>query len=187
MRGGRQPDGALYRRLLGARFEMLPAPVRGLHDVTETAVWAGRADVERGSSWASRLLAALFSLPPNGKDQPLRVTFEPRDGGEIWTRAFGAREFRSLQFEKHGLLRERVGPSCLVFALDASAEGLALRLLDVLVLGIPLPRMLHPCVRTMESERDGRYRFEVSSRLPLIGLLVRYAGWLERADARSSA
>jgi len=187
VRGGRQPDGALYRRLLGARFEMLPAPVRGLHDVTETAVWAGRADVERGSSWASRLLAVLFSLPPDGKDQPLRVTFEPRDGAEVWTRAFGLREFRSVQFEKHGLLRERVGPSCLVFALDVSAEGLALRLLDLLVLGIPLPRILHPCVRTLESERDGRYRFEVSSHLPLIGLLVRYAGWLERAEGPASA
>lgn len=133
------------------------------------------------------MLAALFSLPPDGKDQPLHVTFEPRNGREIWTRAFGAREFRSVQFEKHGMLRERVGPTCLVFALDASAEGLALRLLGVLVLGVPMPRMLHPCVRTMESETDGRYRFEVSSHLPLGGLLVRYAGWLERAEVPASA
>lgn len=187
MRDGGQRDVALYRRLLGARFEVLPAQVRELHDVTETAVWVGRADVERGSSGVSRLLAKLFSLPPDGKDQALRVMFEPRDGGEVWTRAFGAREFRSVQFERRGLLRERVGPSCLVFTLDVSAEGLALRLLDVLVLGIPMPRMLHPCVRTLESEKDGRYRFEVSSHLPLIGLLVRYAGWLERAEAASSA
>jgi hypothetical protein len=187
VRNGEQRAEALYRRLLGARFEALPARVRELHDLTGSAVWAGRADVERGASWAGRLLAALFSLPPDGKDQPLRVMFEPHGGREIWTRAFGAREFRSVQFEKHGLLRERVGPSCLVFALDASAEGLALRLLDVLVLGIPMPRMLHPCVRTIESERDGLYRFEVSSHLPLGGLLVRYAGWLERADVPSSA
>jgi hypothetical protein len=187
VRDGGQPYVALYRRLLGGRFDELPPRVRELHDLTGTAVWVGRADVERGASWASRLLARLFSLPPDGKDQPLRVTFEPRDGAEVWTRAFGAREFRSLQFEKHGLLRERVGPSSLVFALDVSAEGLALRLLDVLVLGIPLPRILHPCVRTLESEREGLYRFEVSSHLPLIGLLVRYAGWLERAGTPSSA
>ncbi len=187
MRDGGQPDGALYRRLLGARFEALPARVRELHDVTTTAAWVGRADVERGASWASRLLAKLFSLPPDGNDQPLRVTFEPRDGAEVWTRSFGARQFRSLQFEKHGLLRERVGLSCLIFALDVSAEGLALRLLDVLVLGIALPRIFHPCVHTLERERDDLYRFEVSSHLPLVGLLVRYAGWLERVEAPASA
>ena len=80
-----------------------------------------------------------------------------------------------------------IGTSCLVFALDASAEGLALRLLDVLVLGIPMPRMLHPRVRTFESERDGRYRFEARRTCRLVGLLVRYAGWLERADVPASA
>ena len=184
--GGQRPL-ALYRRLLGGRFEALPAKVRELHDVTETAVWVGRADVERGASWASRLLAMLLSLPPHGKDQPLRVTFEPRDGAEVWTRAFGARQFRSVQFEKDGLLRERVGPGCLVFALDVTADGLGLRLLDVLVLGVALPRILHPCVRTLESEGEGLYRFEVSSQLPWGGLLVRYAGWLERVAARASA
>jgi hypothetical protein len=47
-------------------------------------------------------------------------------------------------------------------------------------LGVPLPRRLHPRVRTLESERDGRYRFEVEAHLPLLGLLVRYTGWLER-------
>ena len=35
-----------------------------------------------------------------------------------------------------------------------------------------------PDRRTFEGERDGRYHFEVESRLPLIGLLVRYGGWL---------
>ena len=43
-----------------------------------------------------------------------------------------------------------------------------------------MPHMLHPAVRTFESERDGRYHFEVEAHLPLVGLLVRYSGWLER-------
>jgi hypothetical protein len=56
----------------------------------------------------------------------------------------------------------------------------------VRVLSIPLPRRLHPCVRTFENQRDGRYRFEVEAHLPLVGLLVRYAGWLERAAGPSA-
>ena len=46
---------------------------------------------------------------------------------------------------------------------------------------VPLPRVLHPSVRTFEHERDGRYCFEVEAHLPLSGLLIRYGGWLQRA------
>jgi hypothetical protein len=177
---------ALYRSLLGERFDMLPARVRELHDLTEPAVWIGRADVERGRSWVARVLATLFSLPPDGKDQPLRVSFVPGNGQEQWTREFGARTFRSVQFESSGLLSERIGMSCLISALEASPDGLALRLQGMRVLGISLPRALHLRVRTFESEQDGRYRFEAEAHLPVVGLLVRYAGWLERATAPSA-
>jgi hypothetical protein len=180
------PEISLYRRLLGGRFDVLPARVCELHDLEEPAVWVGRADVERGRSWFARAVAALFSLAPDGKDQPLRVSFTPCHGQEVWLRRFGARTFRSVQFESHGLLAERIGVSCLMSALEVSSDGLVLRLQDVRVLGISLPRMLHPRVHTFESERAGRYRFEAQAHLPLAGLLVRYAGWLERAGAPSA-
>jgi hypothetical protein len=171
----------LYRRLLGARFEALPPRVRELHDLEGPQVWTGRADVEQGASWAARAAAGLFSLPPAGPDQPLYVAFEPVAGREVWTRTFGRSVFRSLQYERGGRLFERVGPISLVFALDASPDGLSLGLTGVRLLGVPLPHLLHPTVHTFECERDGRYRFEVESRLPLVGLLVRYSGWLEKA------
>ena len=147
-------------------------------------MWIGRADVERGRSCAlPASLAALFSLPPDGKDQPLRVSFVPGNGQEAWTREFGAREFRSIQFESDGLLVERIGVELPgVRAGSVSPKGWRCGCTDVRVLGIPLPRMLHPRVRTFESEQDGRYRFEAEAHLPLVGLLVRYAGWLERAE-----
>lgn len=171
----------LYRRLLGPAFDTLPARVRELHDVTATVVWTGRADVERGGSLISRLAGAISGLPPAGRDQPLSVTFTPAGGRETWTRRFGDATFRSLQYEKGGLLRERVGPSTFLFALEASPAGLALVLRGMRVLGVPLPRVLQPSIRTFERERDGRYHFEVEARLPLAGLLVRYGGWLEPA------
>jgi Domain of unknown function (DUF4166) len=181
-----QQEPSLYRGLLGARFDVLPARVRELHDVTETAVWVGRADVERGRAWFARMVAALLSLPPDGRDQRLQVSFEPDAGREVWTRAFGAHQFRSVQFRSDGLLGERIGAVSAVSALDASDEGLTLHLRKVLVLGIALPRGLHPSMRTFESQRDGRYRFEVEVHLPVGGLLVRYAGWLERAGSPSA-
>jgi hypothetical protein len=170
----------LYRRLLGARFAELPTRVAELHDVKAVSVWRGRADVERGRSLAARAVASLFGLPPAGRDQPLEVTFTPDGGTEVWTRRFGDAVFRSLQYARRGLLRERVGPTTFVFALDVSPPGLALVLEGVRFAGVPLPRLLAPKLRTLESERDGRYRFEVEAHLPLLGLVVRYAGWLEQ-------
>jgi hypothetical protein len=172
----------LYRRLLGPKFDMLPARVRELHDLSAPATWHGRADVERGPSWVARAMATLLSFPAPGRDQPLSVSFTPDAGREIWTRRFGETVFPSLQYAQGDRLFERVGPSSLVFALDVSPDGLSLILSGVRFLGIPLPRMLHPDVRTLESERDGRYRFEVEATLPLIGLLVRYSGWLEKVS-----
>lgn len=169
----------LYRRVLGAGFDALPARVRELHDLHGPSVWVGVANVERGRSLVSRLAALASGLPPEGRDQPLRVTFEPVGGKETWSRQFGSAPFRSVQYQRGGFLLERVGPTTFVFSALASPEGLALRLDGFRLLGVPLPRLLHPAVRTFESERDGRYHFEVEARLPLFGLLVRYAGWLQ--------
>jgi hypothetical protein len=175
----------LYRRLLGPAFDRLPQRVRELHDFTGVSIWEGRAGVERGHSLAARIAAALTSLPPEGDNQPLRVTFRARDEQEIWGRQFGAAIFRSVQYRSGGLLHERVGPTTFVFTPLASEDGLTLRLDGFRLLGVPLPRALHPVVRTFEHEQEGRYHFEVEAHLPLFGLLIRYAGWLERAIVRS--
>lgn len=177
----------LYRRLLGPDFERVPQRVRELHDFTGVSIWDGRADVERGRSLAARIAAALTSLPPGGDDQPLRVTFHAIAEREIWARQFGSALFRSVQYENGGLLHERVGPTTFVFTPRVSEEGLVLRLDGFRVLGVPLPRALHPTVHTFEREQGGRYRFEVEAHLPLFGLLIRYAGWLERIPTRIPA
>jgi uncharacterized protein DUF4166 len=170
----------LYRRVLGARFAVLPKRVRELHELEAASQWTGMASVERGRSRLSRLAAWLAGLPPDGQDQVLCVTFEPIGGHEIWTRRFGEVRFRSVQYERGGFLCERAGPSMFVFTPVASGSGLALRLDGFRLLGLPLPRRLHPQVRTWECEREGRYRFEVEARMPLAGLIIRYDGWLVR-------
>jgi hypothetical protein len=170
----------LYRRLLGAAFDALPARVRELHDLGRLSVWEGRATVERGRSPVARIVAALSSLPPAGDDQPLRVTFAAVGDKEIWARQFGKALFRSVQYERGGLLRERVAFATFVFAVTATPNGLSLRLDGFRLLGIPLPPILHPVVDTFEGERDGRYQFEVEAHLPPFGLLIGYSGWLEQ-------
>lgn len=178
---------SLYDRVLGARFELLPARVRDLHDLGAVSVWSGRATVQRGAHPLARIIAWISGLPPSGRDVPLRVTFTSRAGREQWVRDFGGHAFRSVQYADGDLLCERVGPTTFLFALDASRDGLALRLAGLRLVGVPLPKALHPKVHTFESDAGGRYCFEVESSLPRIGLLVRYAGWLERTADGCSA
>ena len=170
----------LYRRVLGPRFAVLPARVRELHDLEAASQWAGMANLERGRSRLSRLAAWIAGLPPDGCDQALCVTFEPKGAKEIWTRRFGEVRFRSVQYERSGFLCERAGPATFVFTPVASGNGLALRLDGFRLFGLPLPRPVHPSVRTWECECEGRYQFQVEARLPLAGLIIRYAGWLAR-------
>ena len=44
--------------------------------------------------------------------------------------------------------------------------------------GVPLPLALAPRGEAFESADDGRFNFHVEIGLPLIGLIVRYRGWL---------
>jgi hypothetical protein len=46
------------------------------------------------------------------------------------------------------------------------------------VFGIPLPSALAPFGSAFGSAADGRFQFHVEIRLPLIGLVVGYRGWL---------
>ena len=133
-------DQPLYRRLLGERFEQLPARVRELHDVAGTSVWTGRADVERGRSLPSRMVATLFGLPPAGRDQALRVTFEWTATGKSGRARSATRCSARCSTNAAACCNERVGPSTFVFALETSAEGMALKLHGVRFLGVPLPR-----------------------------------------------
>jgi hypothetical protein len=169
----------LYRRVLGVDFDVLPARVRELHDLAKTSVWCGRASVERGRSLPARVAALLTGLPPDGPDQPLVVAFEPDGMAEIWSRRFGRSLFRTVQEMRGGYLCERAGPATFIFTAIASGKGLALGLAGFRLMGLPVPSLLHPTVRTFERESGGRYEFEVEAHLPLFGLLVRYAGWLE--------
>ena len=179
----REGTTPLYRRVLGKRFSQLPQAVRSLHDVDRRRVWSGRADVVRGSSVAARVLATLFSLPPAGRNQPLRVTFAPGGGREVWSRAFGVKVFRSVQSEGAGTLIERVGPVRFTFGLEIAGDiaggALHLRLQRLHVFGLPIPRLLHPSIETRETDNAGRYQFDVKSSLPRVGILVHYTGWLE--------
>jgi hypothetical protein len=169
----------LFARLLGSQFDELPPRVLKLHARATSHAYEGRADVERGTGLLSRFMGAATRLPSTKTDQPLRVTIEPTPNGERWTRTFADHAMPSRLWDADGLLREKLGLATFGFRLDVRDGELTWRIERVSALGIPLPARMFRGVVARESERDGRYRFDVRAELPIVGLLVHYRGWLD--------
>lgn len=174
----------LYARAMGTRFDMLPEAVRAMHEVNGDGGAAGEGSVRRGSHPLARLIGSIMRFPPSG-DYPLHVGFAERGGKECWTRDFGGHRFTSELSRAGDGVAERFGPLRFVFDLPADETGLRMELRRWTAFGIPMPRALGPRIAAREWQEDERFRLEVDVRLPLIGDVVRYTGWLSIEDAVS--
>jgi hypothetical protein len=172
----------LYRRMLDKAYDRMPEPLRRMHDLKSEMSAEGLAQIERGTNWLAHFVAMVMRFPEQGQNVPVRVDFR-RDGDrEIWRRAFGGRSFLSTQEEGQGrferLLCERFGPFAFGLALVLEEGRLKLVVRRWSVFGLPLPRALAPGGDAYEHAADGRFNFRVEIVLPVVGLIVRYRGWL---------
>jgi hypothetical protein len=105
---------------------------------------------------------------------------------ETWTRTFDGKSFKSHQYEGVGrwekLLVERFGPLCFSMEL-VPKEGCRLELVirGWKAFGVPMLLWLCPRSNSFESVETGHFHFNVEISHPLVGLIVNYRGWLERA------
>ncbi|MCD9027016.1 DUF4166 domain-containing protein [Luteimonas sp. BDR2-5] len=169
----------LFQTVLGAPFFRLPETLRALHSVRGDARYAGRASIQRGRGLLARLCGRVAGLPAAMDDVPVTVDFVSGPSGEVWLRSFGTAKMRSRLWHHGGELRERLGPVQLRFALHTWDGMIFWNTTGIRVLGVvPLPARLVADVRCREREHEGRYEFLVEARLPVVGQLIRYEGWL---------
>lgn len=175
---------ALFPALLGERWHQLAVPVQQMHGDTPHVLARGVADVDGASNLPARWLRHLLALPEPGRQQLLEVTIERRGTREIWTRRFAGRQMRSALDRVAGLplLSERLGPITLRFELLRDDKAIDWQLRSAQLFGLPLPRALFGQVQSRSGVEDGRYAFRIDTRLPLLGRLVSYRGWLEIVD-----
>jgi hypothetical protein len=172
---------ALFRTLFAPYDWSLLAPaVRRMHAEGSVVQASGKADVDGETHLMARLLRRLLTLPEPGAGQAIAVTIERYATHERWSRHFlRGRMCSTLRADSHGRLFERLGPITLHFSLYRDGDAIEWQLQGARLLGLPLPRMFCGTVLSRSGMRDGRYAFDVDTRLPGIGRLVAYHGWLE--------
>lgn len=181
----------LMQRVLADDFDALPPAWRRLAEIHDLDHFEGMASVERGSGLASRAIARLFGFPPAADAVVVKVCKHKTRHGETWTRSFADRKFVSHLSRRPddgpGILRERFGPFSFVMRLNAEAGRVSWPVTDWKLLGIPMPNALRPESDTTEdTDAQGRFQFDVSISLPLVGRLVRYRGWLKPANEKQT-
>lgn len=167
--------------VLGDTWNRLALPVQDMHGDASLVRASGAADVEGATHLVARCMRRSLGLPEPGPAQPIEVTIERHGLREIWTRRFARGQMRSV-LDRDGdssLLRERLGPVSFRFAMLFDERAIDWRLQSVRLLGVPLPRWMAGEVTSRSGESDGRYTFHVDVRMPLLGRLVAYRGWLE--------
>lgn len=172
------PFAPIFQQVLGDDFAALPEAIRATHRSAGSSHWQGRARVQRGSGLWPRLIAALFGFPPASDDIPVSVTKTVTAKGEVWTRDFAARRFRSALSASPAGMIERFGPFRFLLGLHVAAGALHFPVRRGWLGPLPLPRWLLPAVAAREYVEAGRFHFDVALSAPLGGAMVRYRGWL---------
>ena len=176
---------SLFARAIGPAFDALPEPIRTLHETTGASVWRGRARVDGAANPPTALAARLFGFPGASEDASAEILIEAGRNRSVWRRRIAGGRFvsRLSSPRSKGRVVERFGPFAFDLTLTPEGETLVYRVAGWRWLGLPMPRALAPTTRTHEAvDGQGRFVFDVEIGLPGLGRMVRYRGWLMRAD-----
>ncbi len=162
---------------------VLPDALRHLRGRQGT--YSGFCDVERGRDLLVRMALWLGRFPTGGRNVPVSLSVTKRDRAWIWVRNFNGQTTRSRIGYRSGYVLERMGPLTLWLKPVLFDGQLSIHLHRLRLWGIPCPKLIVPRSNTFEWRDDeGRFRFDVSARMPVLGLLIRYHGWLTADHAK---
>ncbi|UWQ17503.1 DUF4166 domain-containing protein [Jannaschia sp. M317] len=169
---------SLFARALGPAFAALPEPLRRLHAPVGQRVWRGTAHLTQGG-WFARRLARGAGFPVTEGPVPLDLTITTTAEGEVWTRHFGGHRLSStLSALPDGQIAERIGPFVLILRPRIDGEALLIPVVGMRLGPLPLPSGLAPRGGGRETTVAECVAFDVDSRLPGLGRILRYRGTL---------
>ncbi|MET0815538.1 MAG: DUF4166 domain-containing protein [Pseudoxanthomonas sp.] len=175
----------------GPGFQRLHPLLQELH--LRGGVLTGPVEIRIGKGLARPLACALarkLGVPSGSGPHALSVEIGHQPHCLLWNRRFdnGGRmdsTFWPFGAWPDGLWLEETGPFRMGLAVEVIDGGWYWRCRKVWLHGIRLPLMLFPQSSAYKRIEHGRYRFQVSFKLPLLGTLLSYGGLLECVTSRS--
>ncbi len=171
---------------LGERYGLLPAVTQSLHKTAPSRLLSGEVTIEGATNPFTKMMAALFRMPPTSSAKPILTSIQLSDKGvESWARYFPGRCMRSQMGNpdpEDQTIDEMFGRFNFTLKLDAYEEGIDMRLQSGRAFGLPLPTFCLPIISASERADGDKHLFDVNLSLPLFGRLVHYSGWLRIAD-----
>nr|WP_254429669.1 DUF4166 domain-containing protein [Ruegeria atlantica] len=158
----------------------LPEALQALHGTK--GFYSGRCSVTPGRGWLAKIALRFAGMPLAGGDTPVRLRVEQEGSAWTWTRDFDSHVTRSqLSLDRGtGCVLEKFGQVSIWLRPVFANERLEIRILRLSFMRFPCPRIFLPHSKTVEwQDEEGRFRFDVSARMPFVGDLIRYEGWLK--------
>jgi hypothetical protein len=170
---------SLYRRVLGAQFDLLPAVLRRFHDANGGGRARGTLRVDRRAGRLRNAVAALLGLPKAGLEVPVHLQVVVEGERERWIRDFHGHRVETFEWAWGDLLVESLGWTSFASALVLDGSRLRYVFRRAWFAGIPIPRWLSPSVESHVDAGEAGWRVVVGISVPVLGELVRYEGWIE--------
>ncbi len=176
--------GSIYQQVMGEAYEKLEKPLQVFHRQSESFTLEGKADIANGEGLLAKIARGFFGFPNARTDCPLTVTIGITEEGEHWDRSFDGKRMYSFQElgtgREAGLIVERFGVITVGLAIVENEGQLELMPRNWRFLGLPMPNFLLPSGRMFEHGANDRFNFNVEIRLPVVGPVVSYRGWLKQ-------
>ena len=182
---------SVVSRWFGAEFRRLHPLLQALH--LHGGVLAGPIEIALGRGLArpfGRAIARKLGIPLQPGPHTLRVEIGHRPDCLLWNRRFDERQDMDSTFHPvgawpDGLWLERTGPVRLGLGVEVVQGGWYWRCRKAWVFGVRLPLALFPQSTAYKRIEEGRYRFQVTFTMPLLGEVLSYGGLLESRSARA--
>jgi len=170
---------SLYRRVLGAKFDELPAVLKRFHDDAQGGRASGTVRVERGAGLLRGAAASLLGMPMAGETVPVRLRIVVQGDRERWIRHFGDQRVSSTQWAEGELLLEKRGPVSFSSALVVRGSRVVYEFRKAWFAGIPLSAWLSPYVDGYVDAGETGWRVAVHIFAPFLGEIVHYERWVQ--------